>query len=47
MAGRRRATFVAVVGDEWGGGEVTVRRMSDGEEQLVAIEEVPSWVASR
>jgi histidyl-tRNA synthetase len=47
VAGRRAATFVAVVGDEWGAGEVTVRRMSDGEEQLVAIEEVPSWVASR
>ena len=43
VAGRRGSRLVAVVGDEWADGEVTVRRMSDGGEQRVAIEEVASW----
>jgi len=47
VAGRRSASMVAVVGDEWAGGEVTMRRMSDGEESRVAIEEVAAWVTSR
>jgi len=47
VAGRRRSRLVAVVGDEWADGEVTVRRMSDGAEQRVAIEEVATWAASR
>ncbi len=47
VAGRRSAAMVAVVGDEWAAGEVTVRRMSDGEESRVPIEEVAAWVTSR
>jgi len=47
VAGRRRSSLVAVVGEEWADGEVTMRRMSDGEEQRVDIEEVASWVTSR
>ena len=47
VAGRRRARYVAVVGDEWADGEVTMRRMSDGEEQRVAIEEVAAWPTGR
>ena len=47
VAGRRSASMVAVVGDEWEGGEVTMRRMSDGEESRVPIEEVATWVTSR
>ncbi len=43
MAGRRGARYVAVVGEEWSAGEVTMRRMSDGEEQRVEIQEVPRW----
>ncbi|MCB2223581.1 MAG: histidine--tRNA ligase [Actinobacteria bacterium] len=45
VAGRRSARLVAVVGDEWDEGEVTVRRMADGEESRVAIEEVPAWAS--
>jgi len=47
VAGRRSAALVAVIGEEWADGEVTMRRMSDGEEQRVAIEEVPAWAISR
>ncbi|MBU1226624.1 MAG: histidine--tRNA ligase [Actinobacteria bacterium] len=47
VAGRRGSRLVAVVGDEWSEGLVTVRRMSDGEERPVAIEEVASWATNR
>jgi histidyl-tRNA synthetase len=46
VAGRRRSRLVAVVGDEWSEGLVTVRRMSDGEERPVVIEEVASWATN-
>jgi histidyl-tRNA synthetase len=47
VANRSGAKYVAVVGDEWDDGEVTMRRMSDGEEQRIAIEEVPAWQTDR
>ncbi len=47
VAGRRSAALVAVVGDEWAAGEVTMRRMSDGEEYRVPIGEVAAWATSR
>jgi len=43
-ADRRGAGAVAVVGDEWADGLVTVRRMAGGEEQRVPVEEVAAWV---
>ncbi len=47
-AGRRGAATVAVVGEEWERGEVTMRRMDGGgEEATVIIEEVPQWVRPR
>ncbi len=46
VANRRRARVVAIVGDEWDDGRVTVRRMDDGEEAQVAIEEVAGWARS-
>jgi histidyl-tRNA synthetase len=47
VAGRRRAVMVAVVGDEWADGEVTLRRMSDGDENRVKVEEVAAWATDR
>jgi histidyl-tRNA synthetase len=46
-ADRRRAAAVAIVGDEWDEGEVTVRRMADGEESRVPIREVAEWLRAR
>ncbi len=46
-AGRRAAGAVAVVGEEWGHGEVTMRRMAGGDEARVRIQEVPQWLRSR
>jgi histidyl-tRNA synthetase len=46
-ADRSGAAAVAVVGEEWGMGEVTVRRLATGEEERVAIEEVGAWSMSR
>ena len=43
QAGRRGAAAVAVVGDEWAEGEVTMRRMDTGEETRIPIEEVAAW----
>ena len=47
VAGRRRASAVVVVGEEWEDGEVTVRRMAGGEEERIRIEEVPTWLGPR
>jgi hypothetical protein len=38
---------VAVVGEEWETGEVTIRRMAGGEEDRIRIEEVPTWLRPR
>jgi histidyl-tRNA synthetase len=46
-ADRSDAPTVAVVGDEWEEGEVTVRRLAGGEEERIAIEEVESWLQAR
>jgi histidyl-tRNA synthetase len=47
LADRRGARTVAVVGDEWEHGLVTMRAMDDGEEAQVAIEEVAAWAQNR
>jgi len=43
-ADRSGAGAVAIVGEEWGDGEVTVKRLASGEEQRVPIEGVGPWV---
>lgn len=43
-ADRRGASVVAVVGEEWDDGVVTMRRMTSGEQTPVPIEEVATWV---
>ncbi|MEK7252272.1 MAG: histidine--tRNA ligase [Actinomycetota bacterium] len=43
-ADRSGARGVAVVGDEWDGGEVRVKDMTTGEETTVRIEEVGEWL---
>jgi histidyl-tRNA synthetase len=45
-ADRRGAAVAAVVGDELAAGKVTVRRLSDGHQEVIPIEEVESWAAS-
>ena len=46
-ADRSGAPTVAVVGDEWGSGEVTMRAMAGGDEERIAIGEVESWLQAR
>ena len=46
-ADRSGAAAVAVVGEEWEVGQVTVRRLATGEEARVAVEEVGAWSTSR
>lgn len=46
-ADRRGAAAVAVVGDEWGRGNVTVRALAGGEESEIPIGEVVAWFRSR
>jgi len=46
-ADRRGAAVVAVVGEEWGRGRVTVRSMAGGEEESVPVAEVTEWVKAR
>jgi len=46
-ADRRGAAVAAVVGDELADGNVTVRRLSDGRQDVIPIEEVASWATSR
>lgn len=43
-ADRSGARAVAVVGDEWDGGEVRLRDMTTGEETTVRVEEVGEWL---
>lgn len=45
-ADRRAARLVVVVGDEWENGEVVVKRLADGSQDVVAIEEIESWLQS-
>lgn len=46
-ANRADAAFVAIVGSEWDGGQVTLRDLESGDERLVAIEEVAGWTNRR
>ena len=43
QASKRAAANVAIVGDEWADGMVTMRRMDTGDESSVPIEEVTAW----
>lgn len=45
-ADRSGAGAVAVVGDEWEGGEVTLKRMATGEDVRIPIEEVAGWLTN-
>lgn len=48
MADRAGAAYAAIVGDrEAADGVATVRRMSDGDQQTVALEELPGWISQR
>ena len=48
MADRAEAGFAALIGEEeLAAGEVTMRRMADGEQARVRVEEVGAWLASR
>ncbi|HUU61002.1 MAG TPA: histidine--tRNA ligase [Acidimicrobiia bacterium] len=46
-ADRRGAQVVAVVGEEWERGRVTVRALAGGEEESIPIGEVAAWVKAR
>ncbi|HWC33032.1 MAG TPA: histidine--tRNA ligase [Actinomycetota bacterium] len=48
MADRADAAYAALIGDdELAAKEITMRRMSDGAQERVAIDEVHAWLASR
>lgn len=47
LADRRDARFAVVVGDEWEDDLVTVRDLGSGDQSIIAIEEIESWVMSR
>ena len=47
LADRRNARFAVVVGDEWKDGQATVRDLASGAQEVIAIEEIQSWVTSR
>ncbi len=44
-ADRRGARAVAVVGDEWATGAVTVKDLETGTQQVIPIEEITAWIA--
>lgn len=46
-ADRRRAAAVAIVGDEWDSGQVTMKDLRSGEESPVDTGEVARWIRSR
>ena len=46
-ADRRGSRVVAVVGDEWEQGRVTVRAMAGGQEESIPIAEVAAWAKGR
>ena len=43
-ADRSAAPVTLVVGDEWDQGEITVRRMADGTQETIGIEEITQWL---
>ncbi len=45
-ADRRGAAGVAVVGEEWQDGKVTVRDLQSGAQEIIAVEEVAAWARS-
>ena len=47
VADRRGSRVVAVVGDEWEQGRVTVRAMAGGQEESIPIAEVAAWAKGR
>jgi histidyl-tRNA synthetase len=45
-ANRRRATAVAIVGEEWDDGRVVVRDLATSAQKAISIEEVAAWAKS-
>jgi len=43
-ADRRRASNAIVVGDEWADGDVTVKKLSSGEQDRINVKEIESWL---
>lgn len=43
-ADRRNAQAVVVVGDEWDSGQVVAKRLDDGSQETINIEEITPWV---
>lgn len=46
-ADRRSAAHVIVIGDEWSSGDVTVKTLADGEQQIIATKEIAEWLSTR
>lgn len=46
-ADRRDAQAVIVVGEEWESGQVVVKRLDDGSQDVIAYEEITTWLTSR
>lgn len=46
-ADRRNAKAVIVVGEEWESGQVVAKRLNDGSQDVIAYEEITTWLTSR
>jgi histidyl-tRNA synthetase len=45
-ADRSGARVAIVVGDEWFDGNVTIRRLDSGEQEIIAVKEIQAWLQS-
>lgn len=43
-ADRSRASAAIVVGEEWSSGEVTVKRLETGDQDVIAVKEIETWL---
>ena len=43
-ADRSRASVAVIVGSEWDRGEVTVKRLDTGDQDVIAVKEIESWL---
>ena len=46
-ADRRRAGAAVVVGSEWAGGEVTVKDLDSGDQEVIPAKEIEGWLRAR
>jgi len=46
-ADRRSSAFAVIVGDEWDEGQVAVKSLSSGDQQLTATKEIAGWLKAR